>query len=603
MKISRTVWTGGKGGDNLKTLPIGITGKSVVMTAVADGYHHMRGKKGYFACLMCPPSLTSKWPDEIRAIIPHANVHVIKKSEELIKWHQDWVNKGRKKPTKPTFFIISFTTMRNDARNIPAVEFKYAKTTKQKEDKMAPYKYGYYCPCCGEAHQVIESRNTVINEKGEEEEKLVKRSMNEDEFGAGRRLHSSSLPQNAFCSECGESLWTKVVPNRYSSFKEWAKHEKKLLPAIEQKNTRLVKQIQDSQPDYPKATGKPRRIAAIEYIRRKMNNFFDFSIVDEVHETKGGNTAQGNALGSLAAASKKILAGTGTLFGGKAEDCYFLLWRLFPASMVKSGFQYSEVRRFNEEYGNIEETIYERDESSVNSNTNSRGGIKRTEKVLPGISSFIYSRYMIHNIVNVRLKEVWPDPVDLIDTPTIFVEMDEDLRKNYRDMINTFEHEIDSREDGHKLYLPMTDYGISYADQPFTFPDATMKNEEGGRDLIWEATHLDENRLLPKEKKLQEIIEGELSEGRKSIVYVRDTGSSKPGRDVRPRLKHVLEQIGAKVCILDTNTTKTDQRSQWLKKKIEKEGYDVCIVSQELVKVGLDLLCTPTLIYVRIVHY
>jgi Helicase conserved C-terminal domain len=312
---------------------------------------------------------------------------------------------------------------------------------------------------------------------------------------------------------------------------------------------------------------------------------------------KGGNTAQGNSLGSLAAVSKKIIAGTGTLFGGKAEDVYYLLWRLFPLSMVESGYKYTEVRRFNEEYGNIEETIYERQESSEHTNTNSRGGIKRTEKVLPGISSFIYGRYMVQNVVNVKLKDVWPDPVELIDTPTIFVDMDEELSENYREMINTFEREIDTRDDGHKLYLPMTDFGISYVDNPFTFPNATMKNEEGGRDLIWEAVHLEEDRLLPKEKKLQEIIEGEMSEGRKSIVYVRDTGSSSPGRDVRPRLKKVLEDCGAKVCILDTGTTSTDSRSEWLKKKIEKEGYDVCIVSQELVKVGLDLLCTPTLVY------
>lgn len=88
-----------------------------------------------------------------------------------------------------------------------------------------------------------------------------------------------------------------------------------------------------------------------------------------------------------------------------------------------------------------------------------------------------------------------------------------------------------------------------------------------------------------------------MSEGRKSIVYVRDTGSTVAQRDVRPRLKQKLEEIGAKVCILDTTTTATNRRSEWLEKKMLEEGYDVCIVSQELVKVGLDLLCTPTLIY------
>lgn len=311
---------------------------------------------------------------------------------------------------------------------------------------------------------------------------------------------------------------------------------------------------------------------------------------------KGGNTAQGNSLGSLASVSKKIIAGTGTLFGGKAEDIYYLLWRLFPKSMVESGYQYSEVRRFNEEYGNIEKTTYEREETSENSNTNSRGGNKTSEKVLPGISSFIYGRYMVSNVVNVKLLDVWPDPVDLIDTPTIFVDMDEELSDSYQEMVRTFEHNIHTLEDGHKLYLPMTDYGIAYPDNPFTFPDATMKGEDG-RTLIWRAKHLDPSRLLPKEKKLQEIIESEMAEGRKSIVYVRDTGSSRPGRDLRPRLQKILESIGAKVCILDTGTTSTDSRSEWLKKKIDKEDYDVCIVSQELVKVGLDLLCTPTLIY------
>lgn len=106
-----------------------------------------------------------------------------------------------------------------------------------------------------------------------------------------------------------------------------------------------------------------------------MNNFFDISLVDEVHELKGGMTAQGNALGSLSQASKKIVAGTGTLFGGKAEDVYFLLWRMFPNDMASSGFSYEEVTKFNEEYGNIEETTYaSKGESSEYSNTNSRGG-------------------------------------------------------------------------------------------------------------------------------------------------------------------------------------------------------------------------------------
>lgn len=314
---------------------------------------------------------------------------------------------------------------------------------------------------------------------------------------------------------------------------------------------------------------------------------------------KGGNTAQGNALGSLVASVKKVVCGTGTLFGGRADDVYYLLWRLFPHLMVKEGFQYSEVMKWNELFGNIETTVYNQDSRTEQSNKQSRGGKNQiTKKVKPGISSFVYGKFLVQNSVLVRLKDVWPDPVEFVNVPTILVEMDADMKERYQEMVYTFEREIEEREDGYKLYLPLTDTGIAYPDNMYTFPAVTMKTEDGGRELIWAPNHMDPTGYLaPKEKKLQEIVKGEIEEDRACIVYVRDTGSSSQGRDIRPRLKEVLEQIGAKVAILDVNTTATNRRSEWLRKKVEKEGYNVIIVSQELVKVGLDLLCTPTLIY------
>ncbi|WP_028393903.1 helicase-related protein [Bacillus cihuensis] len=576
------------------------TGKSSMMTAIADGYHHLKGKKGYHACLMCPPSLTKKWPDEIRELIPHASIHVISDSSQLIAYHSEWTRQGRPEPTVPTFFIISFTTMRGDSRTVPAVHYVNKLTSKQRLDKETnSYKNGFYCPSCGKPHQTVDGKTSELDENGNEVVNLSTSSMTENEFGDTRRIKSGVKPANAFCFHCNESLWTKKVPNRYSGFKEWASHEKRVIHALGQNNKRLIAQVQSEQPEFPKVVGMPRRIATIEYIRRKMRKFFHISIIDEVHELKGGMSAQGNSLGSLVAASKKVVAGTGTLFGGKSADVYFLLWRLLPHELVASGYRYEEFTRFSEEYGNIEETVYtRRDGSKEYSNTNSRGGEQRSsKKIMPGISPFIFGRYMVQNVISVRLKDVWPDPVELVDTPTIFVPMTEELRENYQVMINTFETAIKRLKDGHKLYMPMTDYGIAYPDNPFTFPDATLLTEEGDREIIWRAKHIGEDCTLPKEAKLQEIIETELAEGRKSIVYVRDTGTSVSERDLRPRLKKKLEEIGAKVCILDASTTKTNMRSDWLKQKIEKEGYDVCIVSQELVKVGLDLLCTPTLIY------
>ena len=99
---------------------------------------------------------------------------------------------------------------------------------------------------------------------------------------------------------------------------------------------------------------------------------------------------------------------------------------------------------------------------------------------------------------------------------------------------------------------------------------------------------------------MQEILHTEISEGRPTIIYVSDTGSTVKERDIQPRLQKVAEQVpGAKVAILRTNTVNPPKRSAWLKEQVNS-GVNVIICSQELVKVGLDLLATPTLIFYQL---
>ncbi len=62
-----------------------------------------------------------------------------------------------------------------------------------------------------------------------------------------------------------------------------------------------------------------RRFAPLEFIGRYMPGFFDYGVADEVHELKG-DTAQGNALGTMTQAVNKIVVLTGTLLGGYADD-------------------------------------------------------------------------------------------------------------------------------------------------------------------------------------------------------------------------------------------------------------------------------------------
>ena len=87
-----------------------------------------------------------------------------------------------------------------------------------------------------------------------------------------------------------------------------------------------------------------------------MDRFFDYAIADEVHELKGGDTAQGNALGTLAASARHIAVLTGTLLGGYADELFHVLFRLGASRMLEEGFEYGEagVRAFTEIYGLLE---------------------------------------------------------------------------------------------------------------------------------------------------------------------------------------------------------------------------------------------------------
>jgi hypothetical protein len=68
-------------------------------------------------------------------------------------------------------------------------------------------------------------------------------------------------------------------------------------------------------------SSKIRRMAPIEFIGRYMPGWFDYAICDEIHQL-AGDTAQGNALGTLASCTDRIVGLTGTLLGGYADDLF-----------------------------------------------------------------------------------------------------------------------------------------------------------------------------------------------------------------------------------------------------------------------------------------
>ena len=89
---------------------------------------------------------------------------------------------------------------------------------------------------------------------------------------------------------------------------------------------------------------KIRRMAPIEFIGRYMPGWFDYAICDEVHQL-AGDTAQGNALGTLASCSDRIVGLTGTLLGGYADDLFNTLFRLEAGRMKEHGYEWGTTGR------------------------------------------------------------------------------------------------------------------------------------------------------------------------------------------------------------------------------------------------------------------
>jgi hypothetical protein len=147
-----------------------------------------------------------------------------------------------------------------------------------------------------------------------------------------------------------------------------------------------------------------QRMAPIEFIGRYMRGWFDFAIADELHQL-AGDTAQGNGLGVLGRAAQRLIALTGTLMGGYADDLFNSFFRMEPRAMVAEGFAYGGQGRrdFQEQYGVLEtvEKVKETD------NACSRA-TKKTIHVLrkPGASPLLFGKFLMNTTAFLSLEDI-----------------------------------------------------------------------------------------------------------------------------------------------------------------------------------------------------
>ena len=337
-----------------------------------------------------------------------------------------------------------------------------------------------------------------------------------------------------------------------------------------------------------------RRYAKAEFIKRFFpKNFFDLLILDEVHELKGGGTAQGQAMSCLIARSRKVLALTGTLMGGYSKDLFYLLWRMFPSQMKAAGFEYGRSMGFAERYGVVQRT-YDSKDTAVSLNLASIGrkiGRSRVKEA-PGISPLLLPDLLLERSAFVRLKDVndaLPDYEEIIVPISMEEEQTEEYDQLSEDLTAATQQAL-ARGDM-RLLGKMVQSLLAYPDGCRV--EELVSLERNGIDEVVAQAKALEIDLLPKEERLLAILAAEKKQGRKVAVFLEHTGT----RDLLPTLEQKLGEKGFTPLILRSQAVKPEHREDWLKEKIYTGQYDCLICNPNLVKTGLDLLDFPTIIF------
>jgi len=208
---------------------------------------------------------------------------------------------------------------------------------------------------------------------------------------------------------------------------------------------------------------KVRRYAVIEFIGRYLHNFFDFGIADEVHELKGGDTAQGNALGTLASCAKKLIILTGTLLGGYADDVYNILFRSGPAKMLEHGFEHQEgVRPFMETYGLLETiTTIEPAENAC-----SEAKVTRRVRRRPGASPQLFGDFLMPMAAFLSLEDI-AHVLPPYREEVVRVEMNEALREAYERLEEAIKRALKEHRGNSSVISVGMNALLLYPDRPF----------------------------------------------------------------------------------------------------------------------------------------
>lgn len=336
-----------------------------------------------------------------------------------------------------------------------------------------------------------------------------------------------------------------------------------------------------------------------EYVKRYLpQGTFDLLIADEAHEYKNAGSAQGQAMGVLAAKARKTLLLTGTLMGGYADDLFHLLFRSLPGRMIEDGYRpnrqgslTSAAMAFMRDHGVLKD-IYS--ESTGSSHKTAKGSkiTVRTVKA-PGFGPKGVLRCVLPFTVFLKLKDIGGNVLPPYDEEFRDVAMTPEQASAYRQLSGTLTMHLKQALAKRDTTLLGVVLNVLLAWPDTCFRPETVKHPRTHAMLAFTPAQFGELNVMPKERELIDICRQEKAAGRKTLVYSVYSGT----RDTTSRLKTLLEQEGFKVAVLRASVD-ASRREDWIAEQLDR-GIDVLITNPDLVKTGLDLLEFPTIVFMQ----
>lgn len=510
------------------------TGKSIVSPKIINCLYE---NKNPIIFITAPATTITQWKEELKDCIGNKiDILVIKKTDEFIKWY----NKYNMEVDRPTFILCGKETFKLQYKMKPAIIINKQKVEYKEVDEFYRNRYSkanmpdYAYENKSDIKTVITCPNCGIPLKNPLNKK-------EDVFFKKEDFKGNPKKSNYKCQNCGNILWQAIY-------------------------------------------NKTKKTSIIDFIKRKKITF-DCVIVDEIQESNNSGSIIGNSTRTLLRNHcKKAMLLSGTPNNGYASSLYNILFALIPNKLFENNI-FNE-KDFIKRYGTLQ-AITKKNDDHRYYYSRGRAEIKDSDfKEIEGINPLVFTMFLSQNFITADLLDLGKD-LPAFKEYYVPIEQKDELRCNEKNLINDIEK---GNSFNAKMYI--SSIVRHYINNPFSWE--SIRIESGDKLEIVQPMNI-ENEILPKEQKLIDIVNNEISENRKCWIYCdfNNGGEYMTGESLPNRLQRILENKGLKVFQLKPSV-KTYDRKDVINKN--KDKYDIFISNRKLVEVGLNLQFCPTYI-------